>query len=713
MIHIQHDGDGIATLTWDLPGTSANVLNEASMTAFDAALEEVLAKEDLKGIVVTSAKRDFILGGDLKMIYGFDTAEQVAELCGQLHGIFRKLETCGKPVVAALNGATLGGGYELALACHHRILLDSPKAQVGLPEVTLGLLPGGGGTQRLPRLIGPQKAIQPLLEGRKYRPAQALKLGMVDQLIERPEYLVPAAKKWILEVGNAVQPWDKKGYQIPGGPIVSGKSMQLFAGASGVVRQKTYGNYPAPKAILGCVYEGLQLVFDRGIGVETRYFTQLALGKEAKHMIRSLWFNHNAAKAGAARPKDVPKSKVSKVGILGAGMMGAGIAYISANVGIEVVLKDVSLEAAEKGKDYSRKLLQKKVDKGRMSAEKRDGILALITATDSAAALEGCDLVIEAVFEDRKIKAQVTQEAEAVIPEAAIFASNTSTLPITGLAEASNRPEQFIGMHFFSPVDRMQLVEVIVGEKTSDETLAKAIDFILQVRRTPIVVNDSRGFFTSRIFISYVIEGMELLMEGVKPVLIENAAKMAGMPVGPLAAADEVSIELIYNILKQSKADGVDMSPTVERAATLLFKELGRKGKKNGKGFYEYKPGEKKKVWQGLGEHFPAANQQPTVEHIRKRLLHIQALESARCLFEGIVRKAEDADIGSVFGWAFPPFTGGVLSYIDFIGIESFVDDCNTFSKSHGSRFLVPEELADMAARGEGIYHKPKEVQNT
>lgn len=640
------------------------------------------------------------------MIYGFETAEQVGDLCGQLHGLFRKLETCGKPVVAALNGSTLGGGYELALACHHRVLIDSPKAQVGLPEVTLGLLPGGGGTQRLPRLVGPAKAIQPLLEGRKYRPAQALKLGMVDQLVKSLEDLVPTAKKWIQEVGNSVQPWDQKGFQIPGGPIVSGKSMNMFAGASGVVRQKTYGNYPAPRAILACIYEGLQLVFDRGIGVETRYFTQLALGKEAKHMIRTLWFNQNAAKAGAGRPKDVPKTQFSKVGILGAGMMGAGIAYVSASVGIQVVLKDVSLEAAEKGKDYSRKLLQKKVDKGRMSQEKMDGILGLIHASGDVEDLAACELVIEAVFEDRNVKAKVTQEAEAVIPDSAIFASNTSTLPITGLATASSRPDQFIGMHFFSPVDKMQLVEVIVGEQTSDKTLAKAIDFILQVRRLPIVVNDSRGFFTTRIFISYVIEGMELLADGVKPVLIENAAKMAGMPVGPLAAADEVSIELIYHIMAQSKADGVPMNETVERVAELMYKQLGRKGKKNGKGFYVYPADAKKHVWKGISEHFPVSEEQPAVETIQKRLLHIQALEAFLCLSKGVVRKPEDADIGSVFGWAFPPFTGGVLSYIDFVGSQQFVEDCVSFFNNVGDRFYVPQELADLAARGEGIYNK-------
>ena len=704
MIHTDIDRDGIALLTWDLPGTSANVLNEASMAAFDAALDQVLSHEGLRGIVLTSAKRDFILGGDLKMIYGFDRAVQVIALCNQLHGIFRKLETNGKPVVAALNGMTLGGGYELALACHRRILLDAPSAQIGLPEVTLGLLPGGGGTQRLPRLIGPQAAMQPLLEGRKYRPAQALKLGLVDELVSEASELILAAKQWILQGGSGVQPWDRKGYQIPGGPIVSGKSMQLFAGASGMVRQKTFGNYPAPKAILGCIYEGMQLSFDRGIGVETRYFTQLALSKEAKHMIRTLWFSHNAAKAGEARPKDISRSKFTKVGVLGAGMMGAGIAHVSAGAGMEVVLKDVSLEAAEKGKDYSRKILQKKMDKGQLAEEKMEKLLGRVQATADAADLAGCELVVEAVFEDRGLKAQVTQEAEAVISERAIFASNTSTLPITGLAQASKRPGQFIGLHFFSPVDRMPLVEVIVGKETSSQTLAKAMDYILQLKKIPIVVNDSRGFYTTRIFMTYVVEGIELLAEGVKPVLIENAAKMAGMPVGPLAAADEVSIELIYHIVQQSKADGVAANPVVERVADLMYKKLGRKGKKNGKGFYEYVPGEKKKVWQGLSEHFPTSKDQPAVLEIQQRLLHIQALEAWSCLEEGILRKPEDADVGSVFGWGFPAFTGGVLSYIDFVGMEAFVRNCESFHERLGERFAVAPSLAGKAARGEGIY---------
>lgn len=704
MINFHKDTDGIALLSWDLPGTSANVLNQASMAAFNEAVDQALSEEAIKGIIITSAKKDFILGGDLKMIYGFTQAEEVNKLTGELHAIFRKLETGGKPVVAALNGTTLGGGYELALACHHRILVNNSRVQVGLPEVTLGLLPGGGGTQRLPRMIGPQAAMQPLLEGRKYRPAQALKNGMVDALVDSVEELIPAAKKWIAEVGISTQPWDKKGFKIPGGPIVSGKSMQLFAGASGMIRQKTYGNYPAPSAILSCLYEGLQLNFDRALGVETRYFTYLTLSKEAKHMIRTLWFNLNSAKAGAGRPEGIPRNKLSKVGILGAGMMGAGIAYISANVGIEVILKDVSLEGAEKGKDYSRKILAKKVAKGHLSQEKMDAILSLIKVSDSAADLEGCELVIEAVFEDRKLKAKVTQESEAVMAPTGVFASNTSTLPITGLAEASSRAQNFIGLHFFSPVDKMQLVEIILGKETSDETLARAIDYVLQVKRTPIVVNDGRGFFTSRIFKTYVIEGFELLAEGVKPALIENAAKMAGMPVGPLAVADEVSIELIYHILKQSKADGLEVKGAAPRVTNLMVEELQRLGKKTGKGFYEY-PGEgKKSIWKGLSEHFPVAEKQPGVETVKNRLMHLQALESYRCLEENILLSPQDGDIGSIFGWGFPPFTGGALSYIDFTGIQTFIRECQAFAASYGERFEVPQSLLDKAAAGTGIY---------
>lgn len=704
MIGYTLDNDGIAILTWDLPNTAANVLNAASVAAFTEGLERALGDEAVKGIVVTSAKRDFILGGDLKEIYAMDDADTVAVLAGALHGVFRKMETGGKPVVAAMNGTALGGGMELCLACHYRVMVNNPRYQVGFPEVTLGLLPGAGGTQRLPRLIGIQPSLQPLGQGRKYNPDAAMKAGMVNELVPNQEALIPAAKQWILKGGKPVQPWDKKGFEIPGGGVVEFNSTWTFAMAGGVVRQSTMGNYPAPEAILNAMYEGLQMDFDSSLQVELKYFTQLALSKVAKHMIRSLWFNMNEAKAGRMRPKDEPKTEVKKVGILGAGMMGAGIAWSSASVGIEVVLKDVSVEAAEKGKQYSAKLAQGMVEKGRMTPQAAEALLSLIHPTASAADLAGCDLVVEAVFEDRTLKATVTQEAEAFLSEKAIFASNTSTLPITGLAKASARPTSFIGLHFFSPVDKMQLVEVILGEETSDYALAVSLDYIQKLKKVPIVVRDSRGFYTSRVFKSFVTEGLEMLAEGVKPALIENAGKMAGMPVGPLAVADEVSISLLYHIFRQTMKDGIAPEGEAHKVVNWMIEEAKREGKKSGHGFYEYPEGGKKMLWKGLSEHFGIAQPQPDVEELKMRILHLQAVESYRCLDEGVLFNPADGDIGSILGWGYPPYTGGTLSYIDFIGLPQFVKNLERLAEKYGSRFSPPASLIEKANQQSSIY---------
>lgn len=709
MIELTKDNNGIAILTWDLPGTSANVLNSASVAAFGEKMEEALNDDSVIGMIVTSAKRDFILGGDLKEIYAMQDAEMVEKLAGQLHQIFRRLETGGKPVAAALNGSALGGGMELALACHFRCLLNSPKVQLGFPEVTLGLLPGAGGTQRLPRLVGIQNSLQPLLMGRKLRPDAALKSKWVNQLADTPEAVLQACKDWILSGPKAEQPWDKRGFEIPGGGVRDFNSTWTFAMAGGVVRQNTSGNYPAPEAILNCLYQGLQMQFDAAILVEIRYFVQLALSKVAKNMIRTLWFNMNDAKRGAARPEGVPATDIKKVGILGAGMMGAGIAYVSAKVGLEVVLKDVSKENAEKGKDYSRKLLEKQIEKGRTTREKADALLAKIHTTGDPADVAGCDLVVEAVFEDRGLKAKVTQESEAVLAENAVFASNTSTLPITGLAEASARPENFIGLHFFSPVDKMQLVEIIMGEKTSDAALAMSIDYIKMIRKVPIVVNDSRGFYTSRVFKTFVTEGMEMLLEGVKPALIENAAKMAGMPVGPLAVADEVSISLLHHIFAQNVKDGIDWDGRAREVVNLFVEKLDRPGKKAGKGFYEYPEGGRKRLWKGLAEQFPPAENQPDVELLKKRFLHLQALETYRILDEGVLRNPADGDIGSILAWGFPPYTGGTLSYIDFVGIVRFEKECRELAADYGSRYAPPASLTEKAAQNSPIFDTTKE----
>jgi 3-hydroxyacyl-CoA dehydrogenase / enoyl-CoA hydratase / 3-hydroxybutyryl-CoA epimerase len=703
MIQYSIDQDGIAILTWNLSG-GANILNAASVLAFSDALENALSDPTVVGIIVASAKETFILGGDLKALYALEDANQVMLMGRAIHKVFRRMETGGKPVVAAINGMTLGGGMELVLACHHRVALDSPMVQLGFPEVTLGLFPGAGGTQRLPRLIGLQAAMQPLLMGRNMDVATGKALKIIGTLVATQEELIPAAKDWILKGGRAVQPWDVKGFKTPGAELASVDVTFLYAGAAGMVRQQGFGNYPAPNAILSCLYEGLHMNIDEALELELRYFVKVALSKQAKQMIRTLWFSMNKAKAGIAKPQGFETNSVHKLGILGAGMMGAGIAYASAKVGILAVLKDVTMTSASAGKDFSQKLLADQIEKGRITQEKADRLLSKIIPTGDAADLEGCDLVIEAVFEDRGLKAQVTQEAEAHMADGAVFASNTSTLPITGLAMASKAPANFIGLHFFSPVDKMQLVEVIMGQETSDYALAKSIDFVLQIKKVPIVVNDSRGFFTSRIFKIYVTEGFELLSEGVKPALIENAAKAAGMPVGPLAIADEVSIELLYKIFKQTEADGIAQDGPAKDVIFTMVERLNRKGKKDGKGFYDYPDGDKKRIWTGLSDYFPVAAQQPEVEVVKQRLMHLQALESWRCLEEGVLRSPEDADIGSILGWGFPPYTGGVLSYIDFIGLPSFVRDCEAFAISAGKRYSPTEKLKNMAMNGQSVY---------
>ncbi|MCB9235064.1 MAG: enoyl-CoA hydratase/isomerase family protein [Bacteroidia bacterium] len=696
--------NSVAILSFNMEGYPMNVINQASIEALDKCLNQALQDEAVKGIIITSSRPEFVAGGDLKMIYDLHDHAKVVALTMELHTILRKMETGGKPVVAAINGTCLGGGYEVTLAAHYRICINHPKVEIGLPEVTLGLLPGGGGTQRLPRMIGFQAALLPLLEGRRYNPEQAAKLGMVDKLVNSKEELEAEAMNWIQQVGRFTQPWDEKSFHLPGGEVNGPEGMFAFSSGAGVVREKTMGNYPAPLAILNCVYEGCQQTFDRALQIEAGYFADVVVSPEAKNMIRTLFFNMNKAKGGVARPKGVEVPVVKKVGILGAGMMGAGIAYVSALSGIETVLKDVSLEGAEKGKDYSRNILQKKIERGSSTQAKADAILDRIHPTADPADMAGCDLVVEAVFEDRGLKARVTQESEAVMPDHAVFASNTSTLPITGLAEASKRPERFIGLHFFSPVDKMQLVEVIMGKQSDDYALAMCIDYIKQIRKVPIVVNDSRGFFTSRIFKTFVIEGMEMLAEGIKPALIENASKMAGMPVGALAVTDEVSLSLMDHIQTQTEKDGIAVEENARKVTQIMVHEQGRVGKKAGKGFYEYPEGGQKHLWKGLSEHFPVAASQPSAAEVSKRLLHIQALESVRCLEEGVLRSVEDADIGSILGWGFPPYTGGVLSYIDFVGVDWFVDECDDFADRFGERYRPTDKLREMAANGQGFY---------
>ncbi len=709
MIDYEVDDDGIAIITWDLPGRSMNVMNQESLTAFGEAVQKAVADDRVTGVVVASGKDDFIAGADLEMMLESmpDDAAGVFETVRRVQKLLRDIETCGKPFVAAINGTAVGGGYELGLACHYRVAADNPEARIGLPEVLVGLLPGGGGTQRLPRMLGAREALPLMVEGKKVDPARALALGMIDKVVPADE-LIDEARRWLREegAGNVVKPWDKSNFRLPGGAVQSPGGLQTFVAGNAMLRDRTWGNYPAPLAIMSCVYEGCQVDIDTGLRIEARYFAHLLMGDVAKNMIRTLFFSIGEANKLVRRPAGVEKAKYAKIGVLGAGMMGAGIAYVSALAGLEVVLLDLDEKAAARGKAHSEGLLTKRVRRGRMTAEEKDAALARIVPTADFADLAGCDIVVEAVFEDRAVKADVTRRTEDVVADTALFATNTSTLPITGLAEASRRPENFIGLHFFSPVDRMPLVEVIRGEKTSDHCLARAMDFVRAIGKTPIVVNDSRGFFTSRVFATYVGEGIAMLGEGVAPALIENAGRLAGMPIGPLAVADEVSIELMYNIMKQTRADlGDAYRPGPSEPIVARFvEEFGRPGKKAGKGFYDYPEGGEKRLWPELGRHFPPAADQPDVEEVKKRLLYVQGVESARCLEEKVVTDPRDADVGSVLGWGFAPFHGGVMSMIHTIGIDAFVAECERLAEVHGERFSPPALLRDMAARGDRLY---------
>jgi len=721
MIHYSIENQ-IAILRWNMSSAPMNVLNDESIPQFESALQQAYADETVKGIIITSDKPEFVAGADLKMILRHNNSDpaDMLKVSTELNRIFRTIETSGKPAVAAMNGTALGGGCEICLACHHRVALDNPKSLIGLVEVTVGLIPGAGGTQRLPRMLGLEKALPLLVEGKKVAPKEALSLGMVDELAATPEEMMAKARAWIEANPSPLQPWDerdrksgkvvgKDNYKVPGGAVQSPVGVRVFSGGTAMLMDKTKGNYPAPLAVMSAVYEGLQVNIDRALLIEARYFVKVATSKEAANLIRTMFLGMNEANKGASRPKDVPKTDVKKLGILGAGMMGAGIAYVSAQAGISVVLKDVSVEAAEKGKDYARGLIKKGIERGKTTADKGEVLLSLIQTTDQADDLRGCDLIIEAVFENRDLKAQVTREAEPMLAEGGVFGSNTSTLPITGLAQASAKPANFIGIHFFSPVDKMQLVEIIVGRETSDYALAVAIDYTRKIRKTPIVVNDSRGFYTSRCFGTYSAEGMELLKDGVNPVLIENAGRDIGMPVGPLAVTDEVALDLVYKIAGQGVKDGAIGEDDTSYQVAGQFVKLGRLGKKAKAGFYEYPAdGGKKYLWPGLSELFPLAGQQPTADEVKKRLLYRQALETVRCLEEGVIRTKLDADLGSILAWGFPAYTGGTLSFVDFVGIETFVRECDRLADAYGERFRPTARLREMASRGEGFFTRPK-----
>ncbi|TAK51420.1 MAG: 3-hydroxyacyl-CoA dehydrogenase [Gammaproteobacteria bacterium] len=702
--------DGIAILTIDCPGRPVNLITPEMTADLVAAVERIATDAAVRGAIITSAKADFMAGADLKdFATAWNrgvTAVQAAGTSRNFSRLYRRLETCGKPVVAAINGLALGGGFELALACHYRVLADEPKVVVGLPEVKVGLLPGAGGTQRLPRLIGIANALPLMLEGRHVRPAEALKLGIVHELAPRAE-LLERARRWLAGSPEPSQPWDRKGFRVPGGaglmnPVIA----QTFMGANAMVARETMGNYPAPVAILSCVYEGTQLPIDAGLAVESKYFGTLLAGPVAHNLMCTMFINKGLADGLARRPREVPKSRVTKLGVLGAGMMGAGIANVAAQAGIDVVLLDSTAELAERGRGHTRELLAREVARGRLDQARADAVLARIRPTSDYADLTGCELVVEAVFEDRAIKAAVTAQAEAVLDKDAVFASNTSTLPITGLAKASKRPARFIGVHFFSPVEKMPLVEIIIGKRTDAVTIARACDFVAQLRKTPILVNDSRGFFTSRVFSTFVTEGQALLAEGVAPALIENAARLAGMPVGPLAVADEVSLELAWRVMQQTEADlGARYRRPVSYEVTRrMVLDLHRPGRRQGAGFYEYPAEGPKRLWPGLAEHWPVASVQPTVLEVRERLLYIQALETARCVEEGVLTDPADGDLGSILGIGFPAWTGGTLAFIDTLGIGRFVADCERLARRHGPRFRPSRWLRQRAARGESFH---------
>lgn len=708
------DGDGIATLTIDVPGQSMNVIGPELLADLDAAITRLASEDAIKGAVIASGKDSgFMAGMDLKYFGSMLVSEggkrpapaEIFEKVFVLNQLFRRLETCGKPVACAIEGTCVGGGFELALACHRRIVGDSPRTQLGLPEILIGLFPGGGGSQRLPRIMGVQAALLYMLQGKLFRPSEAAMLKVVDEVVPQGT-AVEKARAWVkANPSTNTQPWDVKGFKFPGGAGAFNPGfVQTMVGAMPMTLKQAQRNMNAPVALLSAVYEGALLPFDRAIRVESKYFAKVAADPQAANMIRSLFVNKNAAERGARRPREEPKAPTKKLAMLGAGMMGAGIATVAAQAGMEVMLFDRDLAYAEKGKAHVEEQLKKRLGKG-MTPEKMAQTLARVTPTTDFEALAGADLVIEAVFEDMAIKAEVTKKVEEVLGPDVIFGSNTSTLPITKLAKAWSKPENFIGIHFFSPVEKMPLVEIILGKQTGPAAIAKAMDFVAQIKKTPIVVNDSRGFYTSRCFATYVQEGVEMVAEGINPALIENAGRQLGMPVGPLAVGDEVSIELGHKIVVAAQKElGDAYVPQPSDAVMARMVELGRLGRKNGKGWYDYPEGGKKHLWPGLDDMFPRAAMQPDVEEVKERLLYRQLAECARCYEEGVLETVEDGDLGAIFGWGFAPWTGGPFSHMDTVGIGHVVAVLERLSARHGGRFAPTVQLQDMAASGTTFY---------
>ncbi|WP_035805197.1 3-hydroxyacyl-CoA dehydrogenase NAD-binding domain-containing protein [Kitasatospora mediocidica] len=713
IIRWEQGEDGIVTLVLDDPTQSVNTMNEAFTEAFDAVVARLSEAQGLRGVIITSGKKTFFAGGDLRLLSsaGPDQAEQVFESSLRIKRALRTLETLGLPVVAAINGSALGGGLELALACHHRIALTAPGSKIGLPEVTLGLLPGGGGVVRTVRMLGLADALlKVLLTGRQYRPAAALEVGLVHELASTQEELLAKAKAWIEANETAQQPWDVKGYKIPGGtPATPALAANLPAFPANLRKQLAGAPYPAPRNVLAAAVESSQVDVDSAMVIEARYFTELVCGQTAKNMIQGLFFDTQAVNAGAGRPSGVEKHTVRRVAVLGAGMMGAGIAYSCAKAGIEVVLKDVTLDAAERGKAYSAGLLDKAVARGRSTAEQRAELLARITPTADPAALAGCDAVIEAVFEDVALKHKVFQEVEGVLGADALLCSNTSTLPISLLAEGVERSADFIGLHFFSPVDKMPLVEIIKGERTGDEAVARAFDLVRQIGKTPIVVNDSRGFFTSRVIGQFINEGIAMVGEGVEPASIEQAAAQAGYPAKVLSLLDELTLTLPRRIRGEARRAAEEAGETwVEHPADVVMdrmvEEFGRPGRSGGAGFYDYDAdGRRLRLWPGLREHFGRdGGVDVPFEDLKERMLFAEALDSVRCLEEGVLTSVADANVGSILGIGFPAWTGGVLQYINGYegGVAGFLARARELAAAYGERFKPPALLERVAAEG-------------
>ncbi len=715
------DSDGIATATWDMPGRSMNVITPELMAEIDQIIDTVASTEAIKGCVITSGKEAFSGGADLTMLQGLrdlfvklskEKGEPVAmqsffDESRKLSLLYRKLETCGKPFAAAIHGVCLGGAFELALACQYRVVSDDASTRVGLPEIKVGLFPGAGGTQRVARLMQTGDALQMMFKGEQVNALPARNTGLVHAVVPRDQ-LVANAKEWLRANPTATAPWDQKGFKLPSNKVHSPAGMQIWPPANAIYRRETNDNYPAARAILSAVYEGLQLPIDLGLKVESRYFAKILRTKEAASMIRSLFVSMQELNKGARRPADMPPSKLKKVGVVGAGFMGAGIAYVTAQAGLEVVLVDRDQEAADKGKAYSHKLVSDQIMKGRAKTADRDALLGRITATADYAALKGCDLVVEAVFEDPKVKAEVIAKVEAAVGPKTIFGSNTSTLPITGLATTSQRPQNFIGIHFFSPVEKMLLVEVIMAKKTGKKALAMALDFVRAIKKTPIVVNDTRGFYANRCVGNYLREGHLMLMEGVPPAMIEAAGKQAGMPVGPLSLNDEVAVDLAFKVLKATKAqlgDGA-VDPAQEKLLSDMVEKNGRLGRKNRKGFYDYPEAGPKRLWPGLADLVGKrlAPEQVDMQELQHRLLVTQALEAARTYEEGVVTDPREADVGSIIGFGFAPYSGGTLSFIDNMGAAAFVKLCESLAKKHGERFKPNRQLKRMAKTGESYY---------